>query len=193
VLHLDSWYAQAHPAEDFAETFAVWLKPRSGWRSRYREWPTALRKLEYVDQVMKEVAGTPPKIRKRSKLEPVSQLKMTLREYYEAKRERYGVRWTDFYDRDLKRIFSGEPRFADHPSAAKFLRSVRKEIRETVSEWTGMHTYTIDQVLQEVIERCRDLKLRLAVPARDAKSGALLLLTKHTIHRVHIGRHEIPL
>src|SRR6266567_3408508 len=29
VLHLRAWYAQAHPAEDFAETFAVWLQPRS--------------------------------------------------------------------------------------------------------------------------------------------------------------------
>jgi hypothetical protein len=34
VLHLDSWYAQSHPDEDFAETFAVWLSPNSEWRQR---------------------------------------------------------------------------------------------------------------------------------------------------------------
>ena len=27
VIHLDAWYAQSHPDEDFAETFAVWLTP----------------------------------------------------------------------------------------------------------------------------------------------------------------------
>src|SRR5256885_16453644 len=32
VHHLGEWYAQAHPSEDFAETFAVWLTPKSGWR-----------------------------------------------------------------------------------------------------------------------------------------------------------------
>src|SRR6266446_2448779 len=46
VQHLRLWYAQSHPDEDFAETFAVWLTPRSNWRKRYEGWP-ALKKLEY--------------------------------------------------------------------------------------------------------------------------------------------------
>ena len=54
VQHLEMWYAQAHPVEDFAETFAVWLKPRSGWRTHYHDWP-ALKKLEYVDEVMQTI------------------------------------------------------------------------------------------------------------------------------------------
>src|SRR3954452_7273262 len=62
VLHLDSWYAQSHPDEDFAETFAVWLTPDSDWRVRYADWP-ALKKLEYVDAVMREVAGQKPVVR----------------------------------------------------------------------------------------------------------------------------------
>ena len=57
VMHLDMWYAQSHPVEDFAETFAVWLRPRSRWRSQYREWP-ALRKLEYVQELMQEVQSS---------------------------------------------------------------------------------------------------------------------------------------
>ena len=60
VLHLDSWYAQSHPDEDFAETFAVWLNPHSQWRERYADWP-ALKKLEYVDELMQELAGQPPR------------------------------------------------------------------------------------------------------------------------------------
>src|SRR5215203_3004809 len=65
VLHIDNWYAQSHPDEDFAETFAVWLNPRSDWRRRYHDWP-ALKKLEYIDAVMSEIATEPPLIDKRT-------------------------------------------------------------------------------------------------------------------------------
>ena len=42
-------YAQKHPDEDWAETFAVWLEG-GPWRRRYRDWQVALAKLEYVDR-----------------------------------------------------------------------------------------------------------------------------------------------
>src|SRR6186997_1117661 len=59
VVNLDDWYAQSHPDEDFAETFAVWLNPEIDWRARYSGWK-ALQKLEYVDQLMRSIAGKPP-------------------------------------------------------------------------------------------------------------------------------------
>ena len=67
VHYLDLWYAQSHPDEDFAETFAVWLDPRSNWRRRYRSWP-ALTKLEFVDELMEELAGKG--LRLSSRLKP---------------------------------------------------------------------------------------------------------------------------
>ncbi|HVJ64823.1 MAG TPA: putative zinc-binding metallopeptidase [Bdellovibrionota bacterium] len=57
VDHLPGHYAQAHPLEDFAETFAVWLDPKSQWRTRYRRRPTVLRKLNYMERVVHEHAG----------------------------------------------------------------------------------------------------------------------------------------
>ena len=51
VQHLGEWYAQSHPCEDFAETFAVWLKPNSSWRRTYAQWP-AFHKLEFVDELL---------------------------------------------------------------------------------------------------------------------------------------------
>src|SRR5918995_2503089 len=66
VLHLDSWYAQSHPDEDFAETFAVWLNPGSDWRTRYADWP-AIKKLEYMDAVMTELTGKPMLVNSRRK------------------------------------------------------------------------------------------------------------------------------
>src|SRR5260370_22243686 len=58
VQHLRLWYAQSHPDEDFAETFAVWLRPRSNWRTRDAARP-ALKKLEYADKPMPEIDSQP--------------------------------------------------------------------------------------------------------------------------------------
>jgi hypothetical protein len=88
VVNLDYWYAQSHPGEDWAETFAVWLRPGSRWRSRYRGWP-ALRKLHYVDGLVRELADRRPLVRTRERLEEISELQHTLREHYRRKH----VRW----------------------------------------------------------------------------------------------------
>src|SRR6478752_5350118 len=124
VLHLDSWYAQSHPDEDFAETFAVWLNPHSQWRERYADWP-ALKKLEYMDELMKELAGHPPRRVSRRKLAPLPSLKKTLRQHYDRKRAHYGYEYPNFYDRDLMRLFT---KAADAPKgsppATRFLGKI---------------------------------------------------------------------
>ena len=76
VQHLRLWYAQSHPDEDFAETFAVWLRPRSNWRTRYAGWP-ALKKLEYVDELMDEIAGKRPLVTERERVDPLHELSQT--------------------------------------------------------------------------------------------------------------------
>ena len=84
VLNLDAWYAQAHPAEDFAETFAVWLKPGSRWRRQYEGWG-ALRKLEYVDRIMREIGSMPPKVRPSSRDAPIEEMAYTVADYYKIR------------------------------------------------------------------------------------------------------------
>ncbi|MEX0711226.1 MAG: putative zinc-binding metallopeptidase [Pirellulales bacterium] len=188
VLHLDSWYAQSHPSEDFAETFAIWLKPDSRWRKRYAGWP-ALKKLEFVDHLMVEIADQAPLVRSRERIEPLSRQRLTLREHYAAKRARYASEFPDFYDRDLRRLFSDN----GEESAAVFLRRIRPEIRRTVAHWTGEYQYTIDQVLQEMIARCRQLKLRRHHPAEQTKQDATVLLTVQTMNYLHSGHHRVAL
>ena len=90
VLHLDSWYAQSHPDEDFAETFAVWLNPQSDWRPRYADWP-ALKKLEYMDALMQELAGKPMLVHTHRRVDPLPKIRKTLRAHYERKRRHYGL------------------------------------------------------------------------------------------------------
>ena len=192
VLHLDSWYAQSHPDEDFAETFAVWLTAGSDWARRYQGWK-ALQKLEYMDALMKGLAGQRPVVTNRRSPEPISSLRKTLREHYETRRGQYGVGEPDLYDRDLKRLFSSAPEHAGNPTASRFLSRLRKEARRAVGTWTRERQYTIDQVLGDMIERCRKLNLRVRGPEDEAKREFLILLTVQTMHYLHSGRHRLYL
>ena len=134
-----------------------------------------------------------PRKRSRAHIDPLSAQKQTLAQYYRRKRKRYGAAWPDYYDDDLRRLFSDDRRFADQPRASVFLRAIRKDIRGEVASWTGAHSYTVNQVLHAMIERCRELKLRLAVPRAEAKAQATILLTVHTMNCLHGRRHEIAL
>jgi hypothetical protein len=188
VLHLPAWYAQAHPAEDFAETFAVWLASGSRWKRQYEGWP-ALKKLEYVDQIMEAIAGKSPLTRSRQKVEDLPQIMMTLREHY----RHYACYWTADYDQGLQRVFFSEPRHKQRPSAVSFLRQHRRELCQEVAEGTGVHSYAIHQMFLPMINRCRELKLRLGLTEAHTKQKLLVLLTVQTMNGVRLGYHRIPL
>ena len=191
VLHLDSWYAQSHPDEDFAETFAVWLT-LSDWRERYAGWP-AVKKLEYMDALMKDVSAKPMLVRTHRRVDPLPNIRKTLRAHYERKRRHYGLLHPDFYDRDLRRLFSADPVYAANMKAARFIARVRRDVRRMVASWTGEYQYTIDQVLEAMLKRANELNLRLTVPEERAKMDFLVLLTVQTMNYLHSGRHRVAL
>jgi hypothetical protein len=192
VFNLDAWYAQAHPAEDFAETFSVWLKHGTQWQRRYEGWG-AQRKLTYVDEIMSELAERPPKRFPRREVEALPTLKKTLREHYRRKRAYYTIHWPASYERNLYRVFSSEPRHRDDPSAAQFLRHVRRDICEVVARGTGIHLYTINHIVKHMIVRSRALNLRLTIPEEEARQLSIVALTMQVMQVLRTGYHRIPL
>lgn len=192
VLHLDSWYAQSHPAEDFAETFAVWLTPNSLWQKRYAGWP-ALKKLEYMDALMRDVARSRQLVTSRRVVDPLHRITRTLREHYELKRRKYGREYPSFYDRDLRRLFSAAPEFAANPAASAFITRIRRDVRRQVAMWTSAYQYTIDQVLRDIIARCDELGLRLRTGEDRARQDFTILLTVQTMSYLQGGGHRVAL
>lgn len=193
VVHLENWYAQAHPDEDFAETFAVWFTPQSQWRKKYNKWP-ALKKLIYVDRLMAEVRDLAPKNRSKAKSDPVEKIKKTLREYLTEKKERFGLNTQeDFYDRELKRLFVEASVANAGLKASRFLRKHRKEIRSRVSFWTGQYQYNVNEVLDELIERVDELDLRLKTDEEKAKADFLVLFTVQIMNTTHNGGYQLAL
>lgn len=190
VLHLDAWYAQSHPDEDFAETFALWLTPNSEWRQRYAGWP-AFKKLQYMDELMCSLRRSTPRVDNPEEVDALTRLRKTLRQHYRNKRRHYGVDYPNFYDRDLRRLFSDAAEFADNITAAQFIARYRRPVRRVVAEWTGIYQYTIDQVLEDMISRSRELKLRLAVPEDHARQEFTVLLTVQAMNYLHSGGHRL--
>lgn len=176
VIHLDYWYSQSHPLEDWAETFAVWLRPRSRWRSRYADWP-ALAKLEYVEELVGSVAERAPRRRTRHRVEPLREVRTTLREYYGQKQDVYLDSTSPALDGHLERVFVVGEAGRGRPRAASFLRSRRVELVRRVARATGQHRYLLDHVAREMIERCQLRDLRLAGSSEDALVDSAVILT----------------
>jgi hypothetical protein len=157
VRHLPNWYAQAHPDEDFAETFAVWLaEAPEDWRRRYHGWK-ALEKLEYVHRLVSEVAASSPAVARGHRISEARKLRTTLARHYVARRKLYAEDFPDFYDADLRAIFeNGEP--GGEPAAA-MMRRHRGALIASLVQWTGQRKYTVSMLVRKLILRCRALKL----------------------------------
>jgi len=191
-MHLGHWYAQSHPSEDFAETFAVWLAPNSTWRADYETW-IALRKLRYVDELLTEIRGERPPVRRTTQVEPLEANRSTLREHY-AEKLRYSDRSeTNRYDTRLKRVFAPLAKNPGRPAAATFLRQVRPELQRLLVRRSRLHPYLVHHVMRLVIRRSRDLDLCVNQPLRVTKREVFALLERILFDFVRRGRERYAL
>jgi len=160
VRHLEDYYAQYHPDEDFAETFAVWLTPELNWQEQYRGW-RALSKLNYVDQLMNEIKSKEPLYKNGKKYWQAKNIRSTLKNFYKKKRKFYAEEFPDFHDANLKRMFSffEGTKDKDLISAQGIIKKYKKNILNNVARWTGEKKYIINDLLDTLIKRCSQLRL----------------------------------
>ena len=158
VRHIAGWYAQKHPDEDFAETFAVWLTPGSQWRRRYRGWG-AMAKLRYIDRAARRFRDSPP-VREFGATDiTVDEMDTTVADFYEQKLEEQSP--VDLpLDADLADIFkvSRRRRKGIRP-AADLLKENRKAIIDKVAYWTGVGRPTVKELVEAIVDRVEQLRL----------------------------------
>lgn len=177
VQHLDGWYAQAHPAEDFAETFAVWLAPRSRWRSRYAGWP-AMAKLGCMDALMADIRDRAAPVRSNHRIDTVAANDSTLSDYYRRAVARRAHRDYGLVDGCLGRDFGPRPLRAKARRAAPLLRAERSAlVKDAVAE-VGIDPYAARQLLSVAIERCHERRLWLRGSPRDSRLAARRMLRR---------------
>jgi hypothetical protein len=160
-------YAQKHPDEDFAETFAVWLTPRSSWRQKYRTWG-ALKKLEFVDSLMKKIGPRRPLVTNGELIRPIESLNFTLLEYYNKNQERYREKAQGYVDDVLREIFSTNGKGENRVSAGAFIEKNRNHLVEMISHWTKEGISSVQPLIDKLIARAKELDLNLS-PRRQSR------------------------
>jgi hypothetical protein len=192
VMHLGHWYAQSHPTEDFAETFAVWLAPHSTWRSDYESWH-ALRKLRYVDELMHEIRDAEPAVKSRAVIEPLRENRRTLREHYRDKLHGYDRSEAHIYDSRLRRVFGLHYENPGHVPAATFIRHVRPQLHRLLVRRSQLHPYLVHHVMRMVIRRARQLDLCVVGSLRVTERELFGLLERILFDLVRRGRERFTL
>jgi hypothetical protein len=159
VRHLPGWYAQKHPDEDFAETFAVWLTPRSNWKKRYRGWP-AMEKLQFLNRLARQLGKSDPPRRRGITDVTVADMETTVAEFYQRNgREEVAV--TELTpDTDLRDLFPVSKRKKTAVAASEFLHEHRKPLIDKVAQWTGAQRPLIKTLIDTIQKRAGELGLR---------------------------------
>jgi hypothetical protein len=161
VRHILGWYAQKHPDEDFAETFAVWLTPGLDWRNEYAAWP-ALAKLELVDRLMRDIADQAPDVGAPAPDDlPVEAMTYTVAEHYHSDAERSPIEDPRQFDVDLRRIFHNAQDAPSGEPAKWFIHRHYREVLARLSYWTGESPSIVRALLDHLAVRAEQLELRV--------------------------------
>lgn len=157
VRHIEGWYAQKHPDEDFAETFAVWLTPGSAWRRRYRGWP-AMKKLRYVDRIARSVANADPVVKTGEVDVTVDDMRLTVEEFYARAETERQTRISLTMDAYLPGIFLTRRRREVRP-AAQIVSKYKRELIDKITYWTGVRRPVVKGLVESIVRNCERLKL----------------------------------
>ena len=196
VRHILGWYAQKHPDEDFAETFAVWLTPGFDWRLEYAGWG-ALAKLQWVDEVLREIAPLVPAVPGVTEDDvPVEAMHWTVGEHY-ADDAPLPVGDARQFDGDLRRVFASAPESPDGETAARFLHRHEGELVTRIAYWAGVRPTAVRTLILALASRAEVLHLRVA--GLEATTlieltafGTAVLMHWRTTHLLRATRGEEP-
>ena len=152
-----------------------------------------MKKLEYVDELMAEIAGQKPLVITRARVDSLSTLKKTLREHYRQKNTLYAKDYTVSYDADLRRLFTDKRGRTPREAASAFIRRVRPKVYRLTALWIGEYQYQLDHVVKDMIGRCRELKLCVREPERRTLFQLAMVLTKHTMDSLYRNRYWVEM
>ncbi|WP_437318937.1 putative zinc-binding metallopeptidase [Sorangium sp. So ce385] len=192
VVHLPGWYAQKHPDEDWAETFAVWMTPGRAWRVEYADWPEALAKLEYCDRAMAALRDLDPVVTDDALDEDVAELGTSLDEYYGAALPGDGELPRGF-DGALRAIFdeldAPDEAGAERPAAALIL-DMERELVASVYRSTGHFPEATRPLVRHLAGRAGELGLAYrAANERTAVIAFAALVTALAMNHVRTGSY----
>jgi hypothetical protein len=188
VRHLPGWYAQKHPDEDWAETFAVWLKPGARWREEYAAWPDALAKLELCDAVLAEIRDQDPAVTDTELDEDVGEIDYPVADLYAAPAAMPDL--PPGLDGALRAIFDEFPANGSTRAADRLIARSARPIARAVFTWTGHFPETTRALLAHLAVRAAELRLTYPEAHEpEALAAITALVTSLAMNHVHTGAY----
>lgn len=190
VHHLPGWYAQKHPDEDWAETFAVWMTPKRDWRADYAAWPQALAKLELCDRLMAEVKDREPDVTDDELDEDVEELDYSLAEFYQDVVATPKGEFPPGLDGALRTIFCDVPRAGPTRTASSMIVNHARLLARSVFTWTGHFPERTRALLQHLASRADALGLDYPEPhERQVLVALTAFVTSLAMNHVQRGSY----
>jgi hypothetical protein len=194
VRHLPGWYAQKHPDEDWAETFAVWMTPGHDWRRDYGGWPDAMAKLSYCDRAIAELRERDPVQVDDELDEDVGEIDYSLQQYYDNLTEEHAT-LPDGLDGALRAVFDGGagpivPDGAERLPASTLLRRLERALSANVFVWTGHFPERTLVLLRHLAARCDEIGITYPTAAdREVTLALTTMVTALAMNHVHKGSY----
>lgn len=186
VRHFGEGYAQAHPEEDWAETFAVWLTPNSGWRAKYANWP-AISKLNYLNKRMLQLKAQKPVNNCKEGVDSLADSNLTLRKYYDKKFLSRRMKGRPFFGKRLNKIFSPVGR----TTGEALLKSKKTLIRKRVAQRSGLYQYEVEPMLKDLLKETKSTGLFVTPGSKGLETQLTELLVQESTRFKRQGRHRI--
>ena len=193
VRHMEGWYAQKHPDEDFAETFAVWLTPRSNWRKRYKGWG-AIKKLLYMDRIGRKFGNADPVVANGYTDITVDEMDVTVGEFYRRALEQQLAPGELPLEPDLRDIFNvSKRRRKNVRPAVDLLRENRKVLIDKVNYWSGVQRPLVKKLVETIEARVSDLGLRADIQCeRESLIEVTVYVTALAMNYITRGKFISP-
>jgi len=193
VRHMEGWYAQKHPDEDFAETLAVWLTPRSNWRRRYKGWG-AMKKLLYMDRIGRKLGDADPVVAHGDTDITVDEMDVTVGEFYQRALDQQLTPGELPLDTDLRDIFNvSKRRWNNVRPAVDLLRENRKVLVDKVNYWTGVQRPLVKKLVETIEAKVNELGLRADVKSeKECLTEVTVYATALAMNYITRGKFILP-
>jgi hypothetical protein len=195
VQHLPGWYAQKHPDEDWAETFAVWMTPGSNWREEYAAWPEAIAKLEFVEQAVGAIAERDPVVTDAELDEDVDEIGYSIQDLYQHLGNQ-DLQFPSGLDGSLRAIFEELEQRPDRNDDAPFrpaaalINRLEGDLMGNVYRWTGHFPERTRILIRHLAERAASMRLKYAEADETMVTVAITtIITALAMNYVHRGTY----
>jgi hypothetical protein len=138
---------------------------------------------------MRSLAGKPATHMPPYRVAEYNCLNLKLKTYYARKRKQFADTYPDFYDAELRQLFSAQPG-PGRIYASSYLRRSRRRLLNAVCQWTNEKKFRVNKLLSRLIDRCDQLDLHVLNDDPQEDFRVTAYITTLVMNYLHTGKFK---